>query len=495
MTVATTPPVMTPARRTTAETRSDANRGWRSSLPTDRLRIVGWFMALLVAAGGLTTLAVRQILLERLDEEIEDGLRQEVEEVRSLASGNDPDTGEPFGNDVAAIFDTFLRRNIPGEGEALFTVVDGRAYRASFSPPHRLDAEPELIRRWAGLAQTRSGEVDSPAGPARWLAIPLRDGDRTLGTFVVANFVQQERNEVDEAVRVVILVSAGVLLAGVALAWLAAGRVLAPVRTLTDTARAITAETGLERRIEVSGSGELAEVATTVNEMLDRLEAAFRTQLDFVNDAGHELRTPLTIVRGQLQTLDDDPAERAETMALVDDELNRMGRIVDDLLLLAKAERPGFLELDLLDLEVFTVELHAKAEALGPRRWLIDAVGNTTMRADRDRLTQAMVNLAANAVHHTPPDAEIGIGSSVEDGDARLWVRDTGIGVSSGDEDRIFDRFARGEHQRARSEGAGLGLAIARAVAEAHDGRVELINRPGQGATFAMVVPVQGPRP
>jgi two-component system, OmpR family, sensor kinase len=128
-----------------------------------------------------------------------------------------------------------------------------------------------------------------------------------------------------------------VLLLGSLLAWRLAGRVADPVTALTRTARAIS-ETDLSRRIPVRGRDEVAQLAATFNEMLERLERAFGSQRRFLDDAGHELRTPLTIVRGHLELLEDDPVERRETVALVMDELDRMGRIVNDLLLLAKRE-------------------------------------------------------------------------------------------------------------------------------------------------------------
>jgi signal transduction histidine kinase len=477
----------------TITTTADVSPRPRRQFPVDRLRIVGWFVVLLAGAAVVTVLAVRQILLSRLDERVEEALRQEIEEVRALASGNDPDSGQPFGDDVEAIFDTFLTRNVPHEGEALFTVVDGRSYKTSVGAPYRLDDDAELVSRWANLTETVRGETDTPAGAARWMATPLSAEGRTLGVFVVANFLDVERDEVDDAVRVVVLVSIVVVALGSIAAWAAAGRVLAPVRHLTQTARSISAEGGLERRIEVGRTGELSRLAATFNEMLDRLQAAFRSQAAFINDASHELRTPLTIVRGHLQLLDDDPAEREATLRLVMDELNRMGRLVDDLVVLARAEQPGFLHVGPVDLDTFTVEVHAKAEAIAPRDWRIDEVVDVTIDADRDRLTQAMINLAANAANHTESGAEIGIGSAIRDGEAYLWVRDTGSGIAAGDETRIFARFARGADVTRSSRGAGLGLAITRAIVDAHGGRIKLDNRPSSGATFALILPVKGP--
>ena len=225
--------------------------------------------------------------------------------------------------------------------------------------------------------------------------------------------------------------------------------------------------------------------------MLDRLEDAFASQRSFVSDAGHELRTPITIVRGHLELLGDDPEERRETVALVTDELDRMSRFVDDLLTLARAERHDFLQLEDVDLDALTEELGAKASALAPRRWEVERVGAGRLRADRQRLTQAVMSLAQNAVQHTRPGDSIVLGSELRAGRARLWVRDSGPGVTSVDRERIFERFARADGGRRRSEGAGLGLAIVLAIAEAHGGRVELESSLSHRATFTVDVPVE----
>ena len=221
--------------------------------------------------------------------------------------------------------------------------------------------------------------------------------------------------------------------------------------------------------------------------MLDRLEHAFATQRDFLDDAGHELRTPLTIVRGHLETLPDEPAARARTIELVLDEVQRMGRMVDDLILLAQSHEPDFLQVQSVDVAALTNDMYAKARALGDRDWRIDATGRGMIVADGQRLTQAVVQLAQNAVEHTEAGAEIGLGSAVSPGAASFWVRDTGSGVVATDRERIFERFERGANPK--REGAGLGLAIVTAIARAHGGRAELDGAVAPGARFSITVP------
>jgi signal transduction histidine kinase len=227
--------------------------------------------------------------------------------------------------------------------------------------------------------------------------------------------------------------------------------------------------------------------------MLERLEEAFASQKAFISDAGHELRTPITIIRGHLDVMGDDPQDRRETLELVGDELDRMGRLVNDLLLLAKATRPDFLQPETVDLEDLTRELFTKASALAERDWRLAAIGTGRIVADRQRLTQALMNLSQNAVTHTHDGDAVELGSDLENGNVRLWVRDTGPGVPEHDQARIFERFVRLDRSPS-GEGTGLGLAITQAVAEAHGGRVELDSRPGDGARFTVTIPTEPPQ-
>ena len=228
--------------------------------------------------------------------------------------------------------------------------------------------------------------------------------------------------------------------------------------------------------------------------MLDRLESAFEDQKEFLADVGHELRTPITVIRGHLETLGDDPAERAEATSVIQDELERMSRLVDDLLLLARSDRADFLRPEPLDLDLLTHELFAKARTLGVRRWKVDRADVALFEGDPHRLTSAVMNLAQNAVKHTHGNQVIAIGSSHEGGLIRIWVRDEGEGIELHEQERIFERFARGGQRPGHGHGAGLGLAIVKAIAEAHGGWVEVESNPGAGSTFTVIIPAESAR-
>jgi signal transduction histidine kinase len=465
---------------------------WQPS--TLRARILLWFIGVLVLAVSASILVTYEVLSIRLEQRIDDELNQEARELQALAKGDDPATGRPFGAEADRVFDIYLERNVPSKNEALITFVDGKPYfRSRQAVPYRLDEDPEFVARVATLDAPLRSSVDTPAGRVEYLAKPLKvNGEgRTLGVFVAARFVEGEEAALESAVRAAALVGLALLLIGSVLASRLADRVVQPMTALAGAARSIS-ETDLSTRIQVNGHDQVAELASTFNDMLDRLERAFAAQRRFVDDASHELKTPLTIVRGNLELLEEDPEERQRTLAAVADELDRMGRIVDDLLLLAKHEQPDFLHLTTVDLRTLTDELHAKAKALAPRKWVVDRSANGRIVGDRQRLTQAVIQLAQNAARFSKEGDVIALGSSIAAGEARLWVRDTGPGIPREEQTAIFARFRRGSGPK-RTEGAGLGLAIVKAIAEAHHGRVELDSAVGAGSTFTIVVPVDQP--
>jgi signal transduction histidine kinase len=463
-----------------------------------RLRLVWWFIVVLALATAGSVILVRQVLIGRLDARIQSELVQEANEIRRLAEGNDPETGEPFGPRVDRIFEVFLERNIPPEHEMLVTFVDGRLH--GYSPPdepppldevhspYPLHQDASLTALWANLEEPDRGRAETPVGTVEYLAVPFLVGGEPSGVFVVASFRDLQRADTDAASLAAAIVGLVMLVIGSALAVRLADRILAPVRLVTRTARSIS-DTDLSQRIPVRGYDEIAELSGTFNEMLERLEAAFGTQRRFVDDAGHELRTPITVIRGHLELMGDEPEDRRRTLALVSDELERMTRMVEDLLTLARTEQPDFLRPRVVDLDELTIRMLQNAQGMAPRDWRMEGTAEGRATIDEQRLMQAVLQLAANAIRHTADGDLVALGSATRDGFVRFWVRDTGPGVSIEDRDRIFERFYRGRSGFRRSEGAGLGLSIVQAIADAHGGRVELDSAPGQGATFTVVVP------
>ncbi|MFD1521141.1 HAMP domain-containing sensor histidine kinase [Pseudonocardia yunnanensis] len=483
------------ADRGTAVVRRAVLPRLRTVLWTARTRIIGWVLLLVLGALAVVTFVTWRLLIQATDERMEDALRSEVDEFAELtATGINPRTGLPFAT-VGDVIGEAIAYNIARPNEKFLGYVDG-AYRSQSrqepGTPEVLARDPEFASLVAAVPVPRDGRYESPeAGEVRYLAIPVSlEGDPSRGVIVAAYLADAERAGADSAARLMLLVGGITLLGAAAGAWLVAGRILRPLRDVAATARTIT-DTDLSGRIPDPGErDELGDLVRTVNAMLDRVEMGVAAQRRFVDDAGHELRTPITIVRGHLEVLDPaDLSDVASTIALVDDELGRMNRMVSDLLLLARSEQPAFLQLEQVAVGELTEDAFEKVARLGDREFVLETVARVDAVLDPQRITQAIVALADNACRYTRPGDRIAIGSQLAGGLLRFWVSDTGPGVTASDRARIFERFARGAAAGPRSDGAGLGLSIVRAIAVAHGGQVLLDSVPGTGATFTVVVP------
>lgn len=430
---------------------------------------------------------------ERVDASIDDNLAQEVEEFREFArSGIDPETGAEFTS-VSRFLEVILRRNVPDANEGLVALVDGRpAWVPGTEVDVQLEDDPEFLREVAQApdsARVQPRTAETSLGALRYVVVPVSvPGDPSSGRYVIAYSHDLAHADVVDAFQTFAAVAAISVVAVGIVGYAVVGRLLGPLRLLRETAQRIS-DTDLSGRIAVSGNDDVSELARTVNAMLDRLEVAFAAQRDALDDAGHELRTPITIIRGHLELVDvDDPADVTETRDLALDELDRMHRMVDELVILAKAKRPDFVRPRPVEVGSLLDDVVDKAEALAPRAWTVDARAEASLLLDPQRITQALLQLVMNAVTFTDQGDIIAVGAQVDDDVVRLWVRDSGPGVAPEDAERIFDRFARGDGGRG-GEGSGLGLAIVRAIAEAHRGRVVLDGRPGEGAKFTLELP------
>lgn len=452
-------------------------------------------VALLVAATLLLAgVLVYAIEARRLGEQTAAAVEQELGELSALqADGVDPTTTEPFA-DVATLLRLFMERNVPDDDELLVGWVSGEEVEYVSPRDDPLAEDPgfvDLIRPIVDEGGTVRAEL-APYGELLVVAQPvaMRSGSQS-GALVVVTRLELARAGLVETMRTYAIVSALALLVVTGAAHLLTGRLLAPLRTLRETAQDIS-ETDLSRRIPVQGNDDITALTRTVNQMLARLESAFAGQRQFLDDAGHELKTPLTVVRGHLELLDAEDAQDVEqTQVLLLDEVDRMSRLVGDLILLAKSDRPDFATFEPCELTTLTEDVVAKARALGDRDWRVDAVAETRVLADPQRLTQALLQLAENAAKHTSHGDTIAIGSSRTGAAVRLWVRDTGPGVPDGDREKIFDRFGRGGVPEG-DEGFGLGLSIVAAIAAAHGGRAA-VEDPGPGlppgARFVITLP------
>lgn len=415
---------------------------------------------------------------------------QELAEFAALRDqrGRNPDTARPFEG-VREMIRLFLLRNVPKANEVLVGWWDDRPQVRS--PADNVTQDPEFRNAVRGLLVTGGNAEVSTAGHGELLVTvqPVRTASGTdTGALVVVTYLDRARDDLVETMRTYTIASLLALLTITALAAWQSGRLLAPLRTLRETAEEIS-ETDLARRLPEAGNDDITALTRTFNGMLARLEMAFVGQRQFLDDAGHELKTPLTVLRGHLELLDhEDSREVAETRALLLDEIDRMSRLVGDLILLAKAGRPDFLAPRPVDVERLTHTLLAKARALGARDWHLDEAAEVVAALDEQRVTQAVLQFADNAVKHTRPGDTVAIGSACTDHTLRLWVRDTGPGVPEADRERVFERFARSD-VRPGDEGFGLGLSIVRAIAEVHGGTVTVEDADPPGACFVISLP------
>ncbi|MEM1309998.1 MAG: ATP-binding protein [Cyanobacteria bacterium P01_H01_bin.153] len=463
----------------------------RRLIGATRTRILLLYAATLLGAVAISVPIFRYFLFSEVDNRVRENLEEELEEFQADYAdwiAQTPDTRAS----LTAFIDEYLINDLPEDDNFHIVLLNGQLYRSNpLVLPEILQMESDLMQDLAAIATEMEGSIatDDPAvGRVLYKTQPLTIDGVPQGSFIAVHLSAGERAEALVGVWIFIQVAIGVVIVAFALAWLGSRQLLKPVQQLAITAKEIN-EQSLSRRLEVHGSGELADLAAAFNDMMDRVQDAFQSQRSFINDASHELRTPLTIIQGHLEMMDDDPQEQAATVALVMDELERMGRLVNDLLLLAKSERPDFLQLEVIDISRFMESLFAKVTRLADRPWQLHIQGKTTLVADRLRLTGALINLVHNAVQHTQPHQAIELGVERRGQLLRFWVQDAGEGISPADQTRIFDRFARAAYARRRSEGAGLGLAIAKAIAEAHGGHVELASQLGVGATFSLILP------
>ncbi|MDF1604176.1 HAMP domain-containing sensor histidine kinase [Nocardioides sp. YIM 152315] len=428
-------------------------------------------MALLVLAGLVVAgVVVYSIESRRLDQQIASSVDQEFAEFTKLQRrGVNPETGRPFATPEAMVR-LFFQRNVPDDNELLIGWWDDgvRAQSPEWDAISGSTWIADAVRPL--IADNGSTTVGSEFGDLEVDVQGVTQGDQT-GALVVVTFLDRARSGLVDTLRTYAIVAGLALLIVTAVAFWVSGRLLSPLRSLRETADEIT-ETDLSQRLPVVGNDDITALTRTFNGMLDRLEAAFVGQRQFLDDAGHELKTPLTVLRGHLELLDtDNPEDVSETRLLLLDEIDRMSRLVGDLILLAKSDRPDFLQLRQVDLDGLTSDLFAKARGLGDRDWAVDEVSDVKVVADEQRLTQAVLQLCDNAVKHTRAGDRIAIGSAATPTLAQIWVRDTGPGVSAEDRDVIFERFGRSAVPPG-DEGFGLGLSIVGAIVRAHGGSV-----------------------
>jgi signal transduction histidine kinase len=332
----------------------------------------------------------------------------------------------------------------------------------------------------------------------RVLSVPLEIGGRPIGTLQLASSLAVVDATLRALVTVLLVGSVIAIALAALIGWLSTKRALAPLEAVTQTALQITRADDLSRRISYQGPAddEVGQLITTFNQTLARLENLFHTQRRFVADVGHELRTPLTVIKGNVDLMRRMGCSDDESLVGIENEVDRLTRLVGDLLLLAQAES-GKLPLDrrLVELDGLVLEGIQQMSVLARDKLQLrlGEFDQVQVCGDQDRLKQVLVNLIGNAINYTPSGGEVVVGLSKVAKQAKLTVHDTGPGIPSEDLPHVFERFYRGEKSRTRSrdgKGFGLGLSIAYWIVRNHAGRIEVDSKENQGTTFVVWLPL-----
>lgn len=318
--------------------------------------------------------------------------------------------------------------------------------------------------------------------------------DRLFGNIQVAASLQTINEATRKLSLAMVLGGGGAMLGSLLIGMWLSHQAVRPINAITCAADSIATARDLNTRLPWDGpeDDELGRMVSVFNRMMDRLEHLFGAQRRLVADVSHELRTPLTAIRGNLDIIRRYGVDQ-ESLDAIASETERMSRLVNDLLLLARADY-GSMQIDLsqVDLDTVIADVYKEAQILVKDRDLqvkLATVEPVRLMGNSDRLKQLLLNLVDNAIKFTPDGGQITLSLRQAENMAVIQVRDTGMGIAPEDLKRVFDRFYQADPARARSDedgGAGLGLSIAKWIAEAHGGSIEVESVPGAGTTFTV---------
>jgi two-component system, OmpR family, sensor kinase len=473
---------MAAATEATVATAVRASRPRRTALATRLLATCALLVvATLLVVGGLTSLLAR----EHLESELDRHLAAVAESFRR---------GPAHAADAASIERSarrWLAAQPLAEGEmAAIRTRDGTVLTSAGGGDlyHAGGTTRLLESTHAGWYQLRGDD-----GPVRALVLPIDAGGRHAGTLVLMAY---EEN-VDRTLSTLLSgigVAGGVgLLFALLLGALLIRRALLPLRRMTREVEAIEGAQDLSIRLGVPGGrDEVGRLATQFDRLLGRLDEAFRSQRRFLADASHELRTPLTVARGQLELLAEEleRPDNRRSLAIATGEMDRMARMVEDLLLLARLDEGMRLVAEPVEVELVLREALLRALLAGRRPATVDVAPGLCALADGERLLQVLTNIVRNAVEHSDSDAELTLRARPAGGEVEISVADTGPGIPPGELAHVFERMFRGGGARhAAPSGAGLGLAIAASLTEAMGGRIAVDSTVGVGTTFTVTLP------
>jgi two-component system OmpR family sensor kinase len=469
-----------------------------------RAQLVLAIAVITVLAVGLGFLAVYRGTGARLRDRIDSDLTAQVAEWQQISGGSDLSTPGRVERVARRFIDS--QSYHPASRVFLIDVAGGQPVTNHSEVLERELERGERDEESGAEEELPDGLVSAPVGVAsvsveeagkmRVVTRPIDYGGRRVGTLHVADPLTPVEDTEASLRRTFAVAGSLALLLAVAAGIVIATLIARPLRRMATVAAAVDAGEMSQRAGSVAQRGEVGALAGAFDRMLDRLERAFKRQRDFVSDASHELRTPLAVLRAQVELLDRETEDRArhEATATLMRRLDELDRLVGDMLTLASAEAGQLVHLQPVDLGDFFEDVRRDLPLFGERDFCVEPVDGV-LEADLDRLTQVLRNLIRNAVSHTAPGDRITVAARSRDGRLELSVKDSGSGIPPDQLEHVFERFYRGDEGRSRDGGgSGLGLSIARAIVEAHGGRIWAESTPGAGATFRVELPGYCPR-
>lgn len=463
---------------------------------TIRKRLTLWYAGLLIliiiSFGTTTFLTMRFTMIDSIDGVLRDA---ELQIRNSSGMRVIPGFGDRPGIDITLdmnSLDVFRASNVYVQ---IWLVNDPVPVLDAASANIAGRSSPLDESALGGEGDYTFGNVSITENELRVLTRPITYNDRVVGSIQVATSMEQI-NEVSETLLLVMVISVVFAIFGaIGLSMWFSHRALQPIEDITEAANSIAVSTDLSTRLAWDGPhDELGRLISVFNHMMSRIEQSFGVQQRFVADVSHELRTPLTAIRGNMEIIKrygmDD-----EALEAIENEADRMSRLVNDLLMLARADYGGItIDLYPLDLDTVVMEVAQESRALLQNRELnfrLETLEPVRINGNADRMKQLLLNLLSNAIKFTDDGGEIRISLRNTGREAVLTVSDTGIGIAEDDLDRVFDRFYQVDTARTHTGGGfGLGLSIVRWIVEAHRGSIKASRNPGGGTIFAARFPL-----
>ena len=469
-----------------------------------RFRLTLWYTLILMTIMAAFSILIYFSLKHSLVRSLDASIRSEGEWVAGIIDmiDDEADDLEEFEEDLEDSLEDLLSEYTSGGRRSQYIQIRrgiGEVVYHSEQLDHVLLASREALQQAMDGKHTLETIIDPVEGTLRFMTLPVEGEDNEIYLVQVgASFRGIQR--ISRQLLFILLVSGAVaavvsVLGGSFLAQ----KALKPVDEITKTAQKIEAE-NLSQRLEVPATeDELSRLATTLNEMIDRLERSFQQIRQFTADASHELRTPLTAMRGQTEVTLRRERSAEEYRQVLESNLEEaewMSKIVENLLTLSRTDS-GEIQLDVRPVQLGGLFQDAceECKSLAAAKNIevfLDKIQEITIFGDEIRLRQMLLNLVDNAVKYTPDGGQIRLSLEVDGKSARIQVKDTGIGISKENLPYIFDRFFRADKARSREMGgSGLGLNIVQWIINAHHGTIDVTSKIGEGSCFTIYLPVE----